>query len=434
MTHRFLKSTATLILGTAIAQAFYLALAPIVYRQLPVENIGVFTVLQAWTGLFITVGALRFDAALLASDADDETQSHLFLLSIGLASLTSLLSLPIIQAALPFVAHLAPDLRVTGIFGLTALVSSVYAAAGYWNVRQGRYVAIAGTIATQALAVMCLQLFIARLHLGLHAVLLSEPASRGIALVIWSRAALETPLAALTPGVMGRLRRAARRYRRFPFFSVPGELVQQSTFQSLPIILSAAFGTATAAQFGVMIRAASAPVTLLSRSIGDVFARRTAIMAVTSDRALRGQVIRVYLAGCIPAVLAASLLLAFGPAMFAWFFGSAYSEAGAMAQAASPMIAAALVFSPTLKTMSIIGHQRTQAAWDVLLALTGIGGSLIVTRVTGDAHMTVRYFAWTYAALLALHAALVLRATRFSERETNTGVTASHDKISLRNA
>ena len=138
-------------------------------------------------------------------------------------------------------------------------------------------------------------------------------------------------------------------------------------------------------------------------------------MTVTSDRALRGQVLRIYVAACIPAVVAASLLLAFGPALVAWFFGAGYTEAGVMARTAAPMIATALVFSPTLRTLSIIGHQRTQVAWDVSFAIAGIGGSLIVTRIAGDAHATVRYFAWCYAALVTLHAGLVLRATRYGD-------------------
>jgi len=367
--------------------------------------------MQAWMGLFIIFGALRYDAAALASELMEHERDTLLALAVTTSTLLSILTAPVALLIVHLSLDVASRADTTVIFSAAALAGSIYSVATFRNLRDGKFVAVAGAAATQSILVLGIQALSSLNRAGTFWVLASEPISRIASVLLWNPFRSVRAARVIVSSSAREIVGLGRRMRRYPAYAMPGELLQQLNSGLVPLILSATFGQSTAAQFGLMVRSSFAPSQLIARSQGDALAKDFSSEGRAGSWAVRELVVRTWKTN-MPVAAAGSFALAlFGPELFSFVFGAPWRTAGEFSRFAAPMVFSLVVFTPSLRVLTIVGHKHLQLAWDLTLAVIGLGGTVTVALLSRSPVWTVAYFCSAYAVLLLAHGVLVMHAT-----------------------
>ena len=177
--------------------------------------------------------------------------------------------------------------------------------------------------------------------------------------------------------VRGQTATLARRYYRFPLFSMPSGFLNTFSMQLPAFVLLCEPPAEAAGFFGVAYSALAVPMQLVGASVARVFFVRSA--EAHREGALRalteGVAKRLALFGAFP--LAAMMVV--GPAAFVVVFGEEWQEAGVYAQILAPWMFLTFVGSPLSSLFDVLERQSTEFGLNALLfvlrvAALAIGG------------------------------------------------------------
>ncbi|MFT4193164.1 lipopolysaccharide biosynthesis protein, partial [Ottowia sp.] len=186
---------------------------------------------------------------------------------------------------------------------------------------------------------------------GLASLWLLRPAPAGG----W-RAALATGRAAVDE--------AARRHKDFALVNTPHAFLGTLQDALAVALLVAWSGEAAAGFWGLALRYLKAPATLVGSAVSQALYPRLAAAGPEEGRRLVRQVMA--LLGGVALVLMVLLLMA-GPWLFERVFGAPWREAGELARALAPYIAAHLVASP----LAVVTMAWRAQRWAFRLAVLG---------------------------------------------------------------
>lgn len=368
-----LRATFTLLSGGALAQLVPLLLGPVLARLFSPEAFGLYTAFATIAASVAVVACARYEYALpLARDEGEAAALLSLALHIWLG--VSLLSLPLAWALhaagrLPVAWALPPAVAATG--GLQLLMMWVNRAEAWRALATSRFVQYAGA----ALLQVALGWWLWRGASGVSGGV-AAGADAAWALVLGQVAAvlLATPLLARPAPAGGwrglwrvpldALRGVARRYRDFPLLNTPHAFLGTLQDALAVALLIAWSGEAAAGFWGLALRYLKAPATLVGTAVSQaLYPRLTQSSPAAAQRAVR-QVMAVL--GGLALMLMMVLLLA-GPWLFTLLFGANWREAGELARALAPYIAAHFVAAPlAVVTMAWQGQR-----WALRLALVG---------------------------------------------------------------
>ena len=370
------RAVLTLLAGGAAAQLIPLLLGPLLARIYSPSAMGVYTVFATWVASIAVLACARFDFALPLAKREGEAEGLLALclrmgawVTVGMACLS-----PIFVWVWPHTGKLMPWLApmVALMAGLQLLVMWATRAERFRAMALSRFVQYGGTASLQvALGGWVLTqsgwrwgqavpadgafLLVAAqaLALLLAALVLRKPAPRAGWWRAWQ-----------PPGDSPPLRALARQYRDFPLLNAPHAFLG-ALQDALAVALIIAFtGDAAAGFWGLALRYLKAPAALVGQAVSQAVYPRLAQASLAQGRVIVRRLLAL-LGGL--AVLGALLLMAWGPALFAWAFGEAWRPAGDLARALAPYIAVHFVAAP-LAVVTMAWHGQ---AWAFKLALVG---------------------------------------------------------------
>ncbi len=396
------RATLTLLAGGALAQLVPLLLGPFIARLFTPEAMGLFTQFATIAAALAVAASLRYEQALPL--ARDEGEAHALLaLSARLLALAVAVSVPLAWAL-----HAVGWLPLPALLPLAVLAAGVLQVLTLWANRAQRFQALAASRVVQYGGGAALQLGLGwllwqgaaagredawalvlapLLAQGLASLWLLRPAPAGG----W-RAALATGHAAVGE--------AARRHKDFALVNTPHAFLGTLQDALAVALLVAWSGEAAAGFWGLALRYLKAPATLVGSAVSQALYPRLAAADVVEGRRL----VRLVMAllGGVALVLMMVLLMA-GPWLFERVFGAPWREAGELARALAPYIAAHLVASPlAVVTMAwraqrwafrlaVLGQVAFVAALAIGLWQGGLlGGAWAVSAVM------VPYFGWYF--------------------------------------
>lgn len=364
-----LRATFTLLSGGALAQLVPLLLGPVLARLFSPEAFGLYTAFATIAASVAVVACGRYEYALpLARDEGEAAALLSLALRIWLG--VSLLSLPLAWALhaagrLPVAWALPPAVAATG--GLQLLMMWANRAEAWHALAASRFVQYAGA----ALLQVALGWWLWR---GAGGVAAGDDAAWALVLGQVAAVLLATPLLARPAPAGGwgglwrvpldALRGVARRYRDFPLLNTPHAFLGTLQDALAVALLIAWSGEAAAGFWGLALRYLKAPATLVGTAVSQaLYPRLTQSSPAAAQRAVR-QVMAVL--GGLALMLMMVLLLG-GPWLFTLLFGANWREAGELARALAPYIAAHFVAAPlAVVTMAWQGQR-----WALRLALVG---------------------------------------------------------------
>lgn len=184
----------------------------------------------------------------------------------------------------------------------------------------------------------------------------------------------------------------ASRYKDFPLYNIPSDLLNNSSAQVPVFFLTPIYGVQATGQYSLMKRMLDAPVTLLSSSILEVFRQKASeqYIAFGDCRELFVKTARNL---ALISIVPFSVLMIFGTDIFAFIFGEEWREAGKFAGIFAVYYFFKFVSSP-LSYMFYIAEKQKM---DFLLHIYMFVSSLVIFYLPKLYSVSITETLWIYS-------------------------------------
>jgi O-antigen/teichoic acid export membrane protein len=378
-----LRGMATLAVGSGVAKVVGIAAMPLLTRLYVPEEFGLAAVFAAVILLLVPLFTLRYELALPLPRGDGSATNLLALglLLIAAATLISGLALSLCGA---------PLLRLVAAEGLApwwwlllvgSFTAGTYALLSGWATRQRNYKVIAQTSVAQQLAGDMVKVGLGALSAGTIGLLIGTIVAKG---------AGSLTLISKFGGTFRenwrfvrwhRMRKLAFRYRSFPIYRLPSQLLLVLSTNAPVFIVTAFFSTEDTGQLALALATVALPVAFISHSMAGAFYAEAAQSHRQGDNlvALAASVAkRCAAASVVPAIA----VVALSPLLFPWVFGDDWRPAGILAALLGIGLVPTFVSQTILKALPIIGRNDVFFVFNLTrLGLTA--GSLIIPAWLG---------------------------------------------------
>tara|TARA_Y100000589_G_scaffold330649_1_gene380951 strand:- start:620 stop:2053 length:1434 start_codon:yes stop_codon:yes gene_type:complete len=262
------SSFKTLISGTALAQAISILTYPIIARLYSPEDFGVYALYNSFLTTIVIISSFKYELAIPLPKSKN-TSKDIVIFCIILTGTISLLVLIIsfIFDNLSFNIGSNPDFKkIIYIIPFGIFFTALYNILEYWNIREKnfRLISIAKFERAFLTALSQFSLFFLNIPSLVVSALLGQ---------IFASIQLLIKFKSKNRLIINRseLSKIYKRYIKFPIYFIPGSFI--NTFGSeIPIfILSFFFSASIAGQYSISYRVLILPISLLSKSISDVF-------------------------------------------------------------------------------------------------------------------------------------------------------------------
>ena len=364
----FLRSVMVLVGGTAFAQGLMILILPVLTRLYTPEDFDILAVYVALLGLFIAVASIRYNIAIPIPEADKDGASLLVgaltsnaLAGAGLALLVGLAS----NALLDILAQprLKPYLWLVpiGVF-----FGASYNALQYWASRKKRFGIITETRMTRALGGAGTQVSFGALTSGPFGLIVGHATYSGLGVVRLAIMLLRQDRSIFGSLTIRHVWDVLKRYRRFPFFSVPEALFNIGGTQFPILIIAATSIRSEAGYLMLAMQVLVVPVTLIGASVTQVY------LSEASQKLKNGRLANftrktmwlLFKTGTPPLLVTGIA----APFVFAPIFGEEWARAGVIVSLLMPSFILQFVASP----VSMILHVTDRQMVALLLQAAGL--------------------------------------------------------------
>lgn len=404
---KLLRSMATLVSGTLLAQAISLGITPVLSRIYAPEDFGALGLLNSTSMLLVGVAALRYDMAIVLP-RDPARAADVTRLSLLTVAATGTLALVAVALARGPIARslgfesLAEWLWMAPVIVIT---TAGYNVLNYWCTRQQRFrrLSIASVVSAAASAGGKAAAGLG--GAGAAGLVGGQVAGQLVAgLVLAAQVWVEDGKTLLRGGSWPALRAAAREYADFPAYQAPMTLLN-GLAQHLPVyVLGALFGTEPVGHWALTVALVSAPVFLVTNAVRQVLFQRASEMVHAGQPI--GPLVARWSAGLLALAAIPSALGAWAcPWLFTVVLGAAWEPAGHFARFVVPWQLTVLGSIPAVAVFPVLRAQRVVFAWQVLGL--GVSAGALVLGARAGAGVSVAGYCGAMAALNLVLIALV---------------------------
>lgn len=372
----FLRHATTLVTGTVIAQSITIGYSLILARIYDDNDFGHFSAFVGILTILSILATASYDKALMFS----RSRRRSFSLSLLVLFIATTISILVAIGSLLFVLlDIDFPLGISHFDMVVLLPLSIFVTASlqiftYNSLKIGR---------TRQLA--CFKVAQASVTGGVQTAggLLGEKwiVFGYLAGIFLSVPTLFRTLARLAEshrrGIKHAIIASAIRYRRYPAYVCPNELIDVASSQIPIVLIGMLFSLATLGQYGFAQRVLAAPAALLGQAVGQVFFKSISDPSI-SPSAMRRSMFKVWLTMGMIGLLPFSLLFVAGENIFSWIFGIEWKDAGRMAEILSILIFFRFVSSPTSAIYYKLNLQKVQVIFTIMAFFVRIAPLFLV--------------------------------------------------------
>lgn len=396
---RYVRNIATLMTGTALAQAIPIAISPILTRLYSPEEFGIFAFYMAIVLIASVAVTGRYEMAILLPKRDGDA-FNVVALAIGLSGAVSGVLFLLVVLFNRFFSELVdvPGLsRWLYWVPASTLLVGIYQSLNYWSNRKGHYRRLAISRVTQSSSSAMVQLGGGYGGSGAGGLVGGQLIGQALSSVVLGRLIYKEDHAQARKITKLRLIAMARRYSDFPKYLIAAHGINIVSAQMPVILLSMLFGTATAGFYTLTHRIMGAPISLLAGAIGDVF-RQEASHSYVQHGNCKEIYWRTFRRLVVIAVPLSVLFFFVAPWAFGLVFGSAWRVSGEYAQILTPVLFFGFVASPLSTMFMIAEKQRMDLAWQLCFFIA-VGGAFFIGHLFSSAKISLAAFSFAYSAM-----------------------------------
>jgi lipopolysaccharide exporter len=384
----FGRDVITLSLGTSFAQMITVLVAPILTRLYAPEAFGLAALFVSITGILTVISCLRYEMSIMLPENDEEA-ANLLAVSILIAFLISLLTVPIVWFGGSYILQVlkSPELRPYLWFIPPAvLLGGIFLAFNYWNSRKRHFARLSGAKISNSTVTAISQLGAGYSGINNGGALIGST-------VLGSLISTSLLGYQLLRDDYGLIRRSIRwkeiykgflRHRKFPLYDTWASFLNSISWQ-LPTFLLATFFSAKEVGFYALgNRLLRLPMNLIGGAIAQVFFQRAseALKEGTLPEIVENVFRTLVNLGMFPLLM----LTIIGQDLFIVVFGKQWAEAGVYTQILSVWMFFWFISSPLSTLFRVLEKQEFSLVLNILIFVSrlitlGIGGILGSTRL-----------------------------------------------------
>lgn len=399
----FIKNSLTLSGGVAIAQVLPFLFYPILGRIFTAEEFGLLASLTSITSVLAVVGSGKYESAILIA-RDKHEAASLAVLAVLLGFVTMLIAWLLMQFVLIEPLSKVLDEPALGrwifVCPLASVSIIIFTVYNEWCVRETYFKSLSVNKIVNAAAITLSKTFLGFVKVCSQGLVVGDLIGRVISAVGCVVRALLKDGKSFASTCWADVVSSARRYREFPCFTMPGQLLN-TVGQAIPILfITAYFGKGDAGQFSMAMTLFAIPINVISTALRDVY-RQRANEELRSTGSCRKSFDRMLLILSAVGIGALLLFVWFLPWLMKLFLGPQWVDAGHYAQILAPAMVLSFISGPMTGMFVVAEKLRAFFWWQVLYAAgtlvaiwigCGVIGTLMGTLVLFSVVRCVVYF------------------------------------------
>lgn len=361
--------------GTVFAQGLNILFSPIITRIFTPDEYGKLTVYVAILGMINLLGALSYDSAIPIAEDDEKAFNILILCLAILLLVTSILFLVIITIGDKLLLLLNSEqlIEYKLFIPIGFFLTGLYTVILQWSFRKKDYKSITITKYSQSIVGNVSKIGLGLLNGGSVGLIVGNVLSQSAGLLT-----LIKPNAAQFKDLLKKvnylnIKRLSIRYIRFPLYLAPGLFILSFASQLPTILISSLYGGATVGLFGLARSITFLPMTIIGKSVQDVFYAEAASIGKSNPLKIKklssSLLKKMIVLGGIPMLT----LVLFGPFLFSFVFGADWQIAGIYSRLLSIHVFCHFIFHPISTVYTIFEHQKKIFVLNVLRLILVLG-------------------------------------------------------------
>ncbi len=404
---KFSRNILTLVTGTAMAQAIPLALSPILTRLYTPEDFGILATYMSIAAVATVLVSLKYDIAIIIPEKDEDSAS-ITILSVVIAAIISTILFIIVFFFNTEIATFLSEKEEAQILSkwlyfvpFSVFFMGVFNAISFWFNRKTLYKRMAASKVVNTSGMTGVQVGSGLLNYTPIGLLAGFVAGRFFSVLFLFYKLRKDDTSIFSKVTQKKMLALLKRYKRFPYFTLPAEFTNVISNQLPIFIIGKYFGGVVLGNYSLMERVLNAPITLLGRSVLDVFKQRA-----SEDYVKYGNCKDIFLKTFKTLVLlsiAPSVLLFFlSPFVFKIVFGEEWQIAGEFAQIFSVLFFFKFTASPLSYMFNIAEKQHYDMFWQIGLLIFAII-SFVVGVAYNDINIALISFVASYSLMYVIN-------------------------------
>lgn len=368
-TSPFLKNVTPLVRGSILSQLILILSTPIITRIYSPESYGFLTLYLAVISIITIFINARYEQSIMLPESKNEAK-NLFFLSLLISCTFSIL----IFVSIILIYYICPDYENFSLLFIivpAVFFTGILQPLGVWNNRLSEFNKIANVHVSQttttALVQIILGTFFQLKQLGL---LIGPIAGLFIGIIVYLRTKIFRTSTYLKSINFSQVKKAAYKYREFPYYSIFGALTISIASQAPIFFIGTSYETSYIGQYGLASRIVLIPIVLLSTAFFQVIFQRISLLAYENFFSIRAfiinKLITLVLIGIVPLII----LSIWSEYLFVLFFGNDWALAGTYATYLSWVAYIKLCVNPLMAIFNIKGLVKYGVYWQILYSIT----------------------------------------------------------------
>jgi O-antigen/teichoic acid export membrane protein len=362
----FARNAFTLTLGTSIAQAFPMLFYPILGRIFTPAEFGLLATLTSITSILSVLATGRYENSILIANTKQDAANI-----IGLTLLLSFLILLIsFIVLLLFSGQVVGWLNEPGlkkwlfICPISAFAIIIFGCYNEWCIRCKYFISLSWNKITNSASTTLSKVLFGFLKIISNGLVIGDLIGRIISAGGCVFQALQKDKTEFLQMSFKRMLLLAKRFKEFPKFSLPAQLLN-TIGGSLPVLLIGAyFNSYEVGYYAMTMNVLSVPISIVSNAIRDVFRQRAYEEFVKTGNCVEifKRLLKILI---IFGGLGSVILFFVLPGIFSIVLGEQWRIAGKYSQILLPMIAINFVSIPLSSILIITEKIKIDLYWQI---------------------------------------------------------------------
>ncbi|HIA12314.1 MAG TPA: hypothetical protein EYN69_09620 [Flavobacteriales bacterium] len=364
----FIKNTLALFTGTVVAQAIPILISPLLTRIYDPQDFGLLAIYVSLSGLFGIIATGRYELAIVLPKENKDGLS-LFALSIILALIIAALTLVLVALFGTQIASWYKEPKIERwlvLIPVTVLFTGIYQALNYYATRKKSFANISVSKVTDSFLNSLVKLLVGIKTIGAGGLIIGNIMGQIAGSVVLIQTFWEKGILNQIVVERQNISVQARKYSDFLKINTIHAFADVLQTTLLIFFISSFFGSAVVGLYALTLRIIKVPAGFIGGSVSQVFYQK-ASEKYANEEEIKPIVIKMLGSLALVSAPIFTVLILFGPELFAFVFGEGWEEAGEYAQILSPWIFLSFIISPVSQIPIIVNRQKE----NLLISLFG---------------------------------------------------------------